>query len=211
MRQAGRDGWRARAFAWGMARGMGPYERWMSERKRKLLSGLSGEVLEIGPGSGVNLAYLTKEVRWTGIEPNPFFHPHIQKEATRLARPVRLRMGLAEDLGLRDESVDAVVGTLVLCSVDEVKPVLKEILRVLKPGGRYYFLEHVAAPNGSCLCRLQQILQPVWQRILDGCRPDRETLPLIAGSGFCQVQCEGFRAPLPVVSPHICGFAEKAG
>ena len=193
-----------------MAHGMQPYERWMSERKQGLFGNLSGEVLEIGPGSGVNLTYLPQEVRWTGIEPNPFFHPYIQKEATRLARPVRLRAGLAENLGSRDGSLDAVVGTLVLCSVDEVRPVLNEILRVLKPGGRYYFLEHVAGPKGSYLRHLQRILRPVWCRVLDGCQPDRETLRLIAEAGFSQLQYEEFRAPLPVVSPHICGFAEKA-
>ena len=192
-----------------MAHGAGPYDRWMAERKRSLFGGLSGEVVEIGPGSGVNLAYLPREVRWTGVEPNPFFHPYVQKEADRLDRPVRLKIGLAEDLGLKDASVDAVVGTLVLCSVDRVEVVLEEVLRVLKPGGRFYFLEHVAAPEGSWLGWLQRAVRPVWCRVLDGCRPDRDTLSRIAQAGFAQWQWEAFQAPLPVVSPHICGFAEK--
>ena len=117
-----------------MAHATGPYDRWMAERKRSLFGGLSGEVVEIGPGSGVNLAYLPREVRWIGVEPNPFFHPYLQKEADRLERPVQLKIGLAEDLGLKDGSVDAVIGTLVLCSVDRVEAVLEEVLRVLKPG-----------------------------------------------------------------------------
>ena len=192
-----------------MAHGAGPYDRWMAERKRSLFGGLSGEVVEIGPGSGVNLAYLPREVRWTGVEPNPFFHPYVQKEAARLDRPVQLKSGLAEDLGLKDASVDAVVGTLVLCSVDRVEAVLEEVLRVLKPGGRFYFLEHVAAPEGSWLGWLQRAVRPVWCRVLDGCRPDRDTLSRIAQAGFAQLQWEAFQAPLPVVSPHICGFAEK--
>ena len=192
-----------------MAHGAGPYDRWMAERKRSLFGGLSGKVVEIGPGSGVNLAYLPREVRWTGVEPNPFFHPYLQKEADRLDRPVQLKIGLAEDLGLKDASVDAVVGTLVLCSVDRVEVVLEEVLRVLKPGGRFYFLEHVAAPEGSWLGWLQGAVRPVWCRVLDGCRPDRDTLSRIAQAGFAQLQWEAFQAPLPVVSPHICGFAEK--
>ena len=192
-----------------MAHGTGPYDRWMAERKRSLFGGLSGEVVEIGPGSGVNLAYLPRDVRWTGVEPNPFFHPYLQEEADRLERPVRLKIGLAEDLGLKNGSVDAVVGTLVLCSVDRVEVVLEEILRVLKPGGRFYFLEHVAAPKGSWLGWLQRAVRPVWCRVLDGCRPDRDTLSRIAQAGFAQLQWEAFQAPLPVVSPHICGFAEK--
>lgn len=209
MRRAGEHSWRARAFAWGMAHGAGPYERWMAERKRGLLGRLSGEVVEIGPGSGVNLSYLPREVRWTGIEPNPFFHPYIRKEAARLDRPVRLRVGLAEDLELEDASVDAVVGTLVLCSVDRVEAVLEEILRVLKPGGRYCFLEHVAAPEGSRLRWIQRAVRPVWSSLLDGCRPDADTRVRIARAGFAQLNWEDFRGPLPVVSPHICGFAEK--
>lgn len=192
-----------------MAHGTGPYERWMAERKRNLLGELSGEVLEIGPGSGVNLCYLPREVRWTGIEPNPHFHPYIRKEAVRLDRPVRLKAGLAEDLGIEDASVDAVVGTLVLCSVDRVDAVLGEILRVLKPGGRFCFLEHVAAPQGSWPRRLQRGLRPVWGSLLDGCRPDADTPVRISRAGFSQLKWEEFQAPLPVVSPHICGFAEK--
>ena len=192
-----------------MAHGAGPYDRWMAERKRSLFGGLSGEVVEIGPGSGVNLAYLPREVRWTGVEPNPFFHPYLQKEADRLDRPVQLKIGLAEDLGLKDGSVDAVVGTLVLCSVDRVEAVLEEVLRVLKPGGRFYFLEHVAAPEGSWLGWLQRAVRPVWCRVLDGCHPDRDTLARISQAGFSPMQWEAFQAPLPVVSPHICGFGEK--
>ena len=209
MRRVGEHSWRARAFAWGMAHGTGPYERWMAERKRSLLGNLSGEVVEIGPGSGNNLSYLPREVRWTGIEPNPFFHPYIRKEAARLDRPVRLRVGLAEHLELEDASVDAVVGTLVLCSVDRVEAVLEEILRVLKPGGRYCFLEHVAAPEGSRLRWFQGAVRPVWSSLLDGCRPDADTRVRIARAGFAQLNWEDFQGPLPVVSPHICGFAEK--
>ncbi|MDE2755903.1 MAG: methyltransferase domain-containing protein [Acidobacteriota bacterium] len=209
MRRAGEHSWRARAFAWAMARGTGPYERWMAERKRSLLGGLSGEVVEIGPGSGVNLSYLPRDVRWTGIEPNPHFHSYIRKEAARMDRPVRLKAGLAEDLGMEDASVDAVVGTLVLCSVDRVEAVLEEILRVLKPGGRFCFLEHVAAPQGSWLRRLQRGVCPVWSSLLDGCRPDADTPERIARAGFSQLKWEEFQAPLPVVSPHICGFAQK--
>ena len=209
MRRAGEHSWQARAFAWAMAHATDPYERWMAGRKRSLLGDLSGEVVEIGPGSGVNLPYLPREVWWTGIEPNPCFHPYILKEAARLERPVRLRIGVAEDLELEDASVDAVVGTLVLCSVDRVEAVLEEILRVLKPGGRYCFLEHVAAPPGSWLRRLQCVVRPVWSTVLDGCRPDADTRVQIARAGFAQLKWEEFQAPLPVVSPHICGFAEK--
>ena len=143
------------------------------------------------------------------LSPIPFSTPTFKRRQIGWSGPVQLKIGLAEDLGLKDGSVDAVVGTLVLCSVDRVEVVLEEVLRVLKPGGRFYFLEHVAAPEGSWLGWLQRAVRPVWCRVLDGCRPDRDTLSWIAQAGFAQLQWEAFQAPLPVVSPHICGFAEK--
>jgi len=197
-------------FAWGMVHGMNYYERWMIQRKHRLFGGLEGEVLEIGPGAGVNLQYLPEYVQWTGLEPNVFFHPYIQKEARRLNRQVEVRVGHAEELDSNDDSLDVVIGTLVLCSVEELMPVLREIFRVLKPGGRYYFVEHVAAPRGTFLRLLQEILSPIWLKILQGCRPNQETLQMIKNVGFEEVVHEEFRGPLPLVSPHISGYATKA-
>jgi len=89
-------------------------------------------------------------------------------------------------------------------------PIAADIARVLKPGGRFCFLEHVAAPQRSWLRRLQRGVRPVWSSLLDGCRPDAETAEQIARAGFSQLKLEEFQGPLPVVSPHICGFAEKS-
>jgi ubiquinone/menaquinone biosynthesis C-methylase UbiE len=198
-----------RLFAWMLAHGMGRYEQAMGERKRALLAPLRGCVVEIGPGAGVNLHSFAPDVEWIGIEPNPWLHPYLRQEAARLGRSIELHSGTAEAIDLPDASADAVVSTLVLCSVSDPARVLEEVLRVLKPGGRFVFLEHVAAPCGSGLRRLQRLLRPGWRVIADGCRPDRETWRAIEQAGFRRVEIEHFRGPIPVIRPHIAGTAEK--
>jgi ubiquinone/menaquinone biosynthesis C-methylase UbiE len=120
-----------------------------------------------------------------------------------------LRTGTAEQLGMPSASVDAVVSTLVLCSVPSVAAVLKEILRVLKPGGRFVFIEHVAAPRGTMLRFGQQFVRPLSICFADGCHPDRETGEAIEAAGFGEVKLERFRAPLWLASPHVAGVAVR--
>ncbi len=134
-------GLRARLFAFLLQKINVRYERWIAGRKRELFGGLRGTILEIGPGAGVNLAYYAPGVRWIGIEPNPHMQAYLRKEAERHGLPVDLRSGTAEHLGVPNASVDAVVSTLVLCSVTSVAAVLQEILRVLKPGGQFMALD----------------------------------------------------------------------
>ncbi len=198
---------RARVFAFLLQKINARYERWIAERKRALFSGLRGTVLEIGPGAGVNLAYYSPCVRWIGIEPNVYMQAYLRNEAETRGMQVDLRTGVAERLDAADESADAVVSTLVLCSVSCVADVLKEIQRVLKPGGKFVFIEHVAAPKGTWLRRVQRILRPFCRFFAEGCHPDRETWAEIDRAGFAHVQYEHFRAPLPLVSPHIAGVA----
>jgi len=202
-----------RLFAWGDAHSGSEYESFIAGRKRALLGGLHGDVLEIGPGTGPNLRYLPADVRWVGVEPNPFMHPYLLRSIQALGWPEeRFRIEPGEAGGLRlpagDASVDAVVGTLVLCSVPHPADSLQEILRVLKPGGRYVFIEHVAAPTGSGLRSFQNFLQPVWSLVGGGCHPNRETWETIERAGFARVELEHFRLPSGgPASPHIAGTA----
>ena len=108
---------------------------------------------------------------------------------------------------LEADSVDFAVSFLVLCSVDDVAGTLREVRRVLRPGGRFVFIEHVAAPKGTWLRRLQRVVRPLWQRITDGCRPNRETWTHLEEAGFSQLEIEHFRVPVPVVGPHLSGTA----
>ena len=198
-----------RVHAWMLAHCAAHYERLVSERKRGLLSGLSGDILEIGPGAGPNLRYYAKDARWVGVEPNPYMVPYLRNAAAQAGLKIEIRSGRAEELPAEDQSVDSIVSTLVLCSVGDAARVLREIVRVLKPGGRFVFIEHVAAPEGTRLRRVQRFVRPIWRRIADGCHPDRETGAAIEQAGFAEVRYDHFRLPLGPVGTQIAGVARK--
>lgn len=192
-----------------MATGGDAHERVVGERKRALLGDLHGTVLEIGPGAGPNLSYYPRDIRWIGVEPNPYMDPYLQHAAEKAGLPIEIRRGSAERIDLDDGSVDAVVSTLVLCSVGDLDATLREIHRVLRPGGRFVFVEHVAAATGTWSRWLQDAIQPAWGLLADGCRPNRETWAAVEGAGFSRVQIEHFQTPFPIVGPHIAGVATK--
>lgn len=187
-------------------------DKYLGQYKERLFAELSGVVLEIGSGAGANLHYFPSTgIRWIGVDPNPFMKAHLVKEAQRLDLKIELRDGIAETLPAADESVDFVIGTLVLCSVVDQKRALEEVARVLKPGGKFLFIEHVAARRGTWLRGIQRLVKPLWRRMGDGCYPDRETRAALERVGFASLQIEEFEAPLPVVGPHIAGTAVKQG
>ncbi|KAH9294873.1 hypothetical protein KI387_038461, partial [Taxus chinensis] len=111
---------------------------------------------------------------------------------------------VGEALPVLDSSMDAVVGTLVLCSVSDVEKTLKEVQRVLKPGGRFIFVEHVAAPDGTLLRFWQKLLDPLQKFVSDGCHLTRETGKLIRESGFSKadVNMKSVKAA-SLLSPHV--------
>jgi len=195
--------------AWLMARLSGRYERLVEDRKRRLLGAIEGDVLEIGPGTGANLRYFSRRARWTGVESNPFMHSYLRRTAASLSLPAGLHLCGGEKLPASNASADAVVGTLVLCSVADPEAVLREIVRVLKPGGRFFFVEHVAAPAGTPLRVMQRLVRPLWRALADGCCIDRDTAALLERAGFHKVFHEEFRLPLGLIAPHIAGFAVK--
>ena len=202
-------------FAWVMAHGVRTIDTVLEPRKCSLLSGLHGDILEIGPGTGPNLSYLPRDVRWVGVEPNPFMHPYLRESLRRNGfSPEQTRIDPGDPRGVRlpaaDCSLDAVIDTHVLCSVPDPAGSLAEILRVLKPGGVFVFIEHVAAPRGSTLRAFQNVLQPAWTLCGEGCHPNRETWEAISKAGFGRVELEHFRYPgAGLVSPHISGRAVK--
>jgi ubiquinone/menaquinone biosynthesis C-methylase UbiE len=164
-------------------------------------------VLEIGPGTGVNLPYLQPGIRWTGVEPNAYLREETRAEAARRGVDARVLTGVAGQLPLPDRSVDAVVATLVLCSVPDQDAALAEVRRALRPGGRFVFIEHVGAPRGTWLRRVQRLVRPVWRIFGDGCHLDRDTVAAIERAGFARVQVEQFRVPAGLVAPHAAGVA----
>lgn len=203
------SGFASRMSAWLLNKGSNRYSEMTDKRKQSLFSNLSGRVLEIGPGAGANLEYFSDEVSWIGLEPNPYMQNYLKEKAEELGKSVEIIAGEAENIPLENETVDAVVSTLVLCSVDDLQKSLFEIKRVLKPGGRFLFIEHVAAGKGTFLRKTQHWIKPIWKTIADGCRPDRETRRAIERAGFDEVTIEHFQLSLPIVSPQIMGEAVK--
>lgn len=186
------------------------HSRLVDARKQELLGALRGRVLEIGPGGGVNFEfYAASGVEWVGVEPNPFAHDRLRAAAASHGVAASLLDGTAESIPLPDESVDAVVSTLVLCSVSDQAAALAEIRRILRPGGRFVFVEHVGAPRGTFLRRVQRAIRAPWRVAGGGCEPDRETWAAIEAAGFRKVGLEHFRVRLPIVSPHVSGIAER--
>ena len=201
---------RLRIFAWFMARFGHKADRYLASYKSKLFADVSGTVLEVGPGAGANLRHFAaKEIRWIGVEPNPYMNRHLAEEARRMGLRINVLRGTAEDLPVKAGSIDYAISTLVLCSVADQDRALSELVRVLKPGGKLVFIEHVAARPGTLLRRIQSVVKPLWRRMGDGCNPDRETRASIERSGLAVGQVVEFEAPLPIVRPHIAGYAIK--
>lgn len=210
-----------RLFAWGMAKA-NAVDRTsiklthcrdhdsLADLKRSLLGSLQGTVLEIGPGAGANFAYFPTDLHWIGVEPNPFMHAYLRQEGTRQGfQSIELIEGTAEHLPVETAIADGVVSTHVLCSVSELDQVLREIQRVLKPGGQFIFLEHVAAECCTWTRRAQDGVAPLWKTLFDNCHPNRETWRDLEAAGFSTIEYTHFQLALPLVSPHIAGVATK--
>lgn len=205
----GRFGWYRRFHAWVLHAYADRYNALVDGRKRRLIGGLRGAVLEIGAGSGANLPYYDPAVRWTALEPNREAHAYLLGKAAARGLAATVLEGTAEAIPLPDGSQDAVVSTLVLCTVRDPALTLAEVLRVLKPSGRFVFVEHVGAEPGTARRRRQELVKPVWRWLADGCEPDRDTAARIAAAGFREVDIERFLMPYPVIGPHIAGAAVK--
>ena len=210
-----------RLFAWGMGQANDadvdriklidcPEYQNLGELKRALLGNLQHRVLEIGPGAGGSLAYYPENIDWIGIEPNPFMHPYLEKEAQQLGLTnIKLLQGTAEDLPVEDESIDTVVSTHVLCSVTDLQASLQEIKRILKPGGSFVFIEHVGEKCGTWARKVQDGVNPVWKNLFDNCNLNRETWNMLEQIGLETVNYYEFKITIPLVSPHIAGVVIK--
>lgn len=156
--------------------------------KKRAFSDLRGErVLEIGAGVGANLRYLPAGATLVAVEPNIRMHDALTRRCVRAGVPLELVTASAERMPLPDGSVDEVVCSLVLCTVPDPAAVLAEVRRVLRPGGRFRFVEHVAAEPGSVRSRVQRSIRRPWGWMFEGCDPHRDTAAAIEGAGFAHV------------------------
>ena len=180
---------------------------WMGERRARLLKGARGAVLEIGGGTGANLPHYSGVDRVTVAEPDPFMRKRLVPKLEAARVPVEVSAAGAEALPFHDGSFDTVISTLVLCTVPDQESVLDEIIRVLRPGGRLLFIEHVRA-TGS-MARWQDRIEPVWGQLFGGCHPNRDTVAAIEEAGFEIETFESFYPPVPLsgLIPHVQGSA----
>ena len=189
---------------------MGPYLEWnLRKHKRRLFGELPQQVVELGSGVGANLRYLPPGATLVAIEPNPHMHQRLRAAAERRGVRLDLHDRVAEHTDLPDHSVDSVISSLVLCSVTNPADVLDEIRRILRPGGTYRFVEHVAATAGTPTRVLQRALRRPWAWTFEGCSCERDLESLIRTAGFASVDIAPYRLRTPVVpfNTHIAGTA----
>jgi SAM-dependent methyltransferase len=186
------------------------YINWVvRDHKGRIFAALPDQVVEIGPGVGANFGYLAPGSRVIAVEPNPHMHGGLQRRAARRGISVEIRAVTGDAIDLDDRSVDAVISSLVLCSVARPDRVLSEIRRILRPGGTYAFLEHVAAPDGSLLRRVQHAARRPWAWAFEGCCCERDLAAAITGAGFASVDIDRYllRSPFIPANAQIAGTA----
>lgn len=199
---------RQRGFAAMYDRLSAPAEPTLAPYRQETAGRATGEVLEIGGGTGANLSFYKPDARLTVLEPNPHMAKRLQGKAAELSREVTIVTELGDGLPFGDGSFDSVVSTLVLCSVPDLAEEVREIRRVLRPGGGFYFYEHVAAA-GEWKRRFQDWFNGPWGFLADGCNLNRDIGAAIQSAGFSRVELRHFDMPndLPITSPSIVGVA----
>jgi ubiquinone/menaquinone biosynthesis C-methylase UbiE len=155
--------------------------------KAAVIGAMTGTIVELGPGTGVNMRYYAPGVKVIAIEPNPTMHGRLRAKAIQHSVDLEIRTLHGEQIDVADDSVNGVVGTLLLCGVDDPHQVVNEVYRVLLPGGRYFFLEHIGAPHGTMTRRLQSVLLRPHRWAFNGCEINRDTEPVIR-SHFANVE-----------------------
>lgn len=156
-----KPGLRKRFFAWMLKKSDKINHQVYGQYKRKLFQDISGSVVEIGPGTGVNFDYLPKNIQWLGIEPNEAFHKILLEQARHREINAKIIPGDASQTGLPDNSSDVLICTLVLCSVKDPIATVLELKRVLRPGGKFIFIEHVASQKKNHSTFLPEFIQPL--------------------------------------------------
>ncbi|XP_066113931.1 thiol S-methyltransferase TMT1A [Saccopteryx bilineata] len=201
------------------------YNKQMASKKRELFSNLqefvgpSGKLslLEVGCGTGTNFKFYPPGCMVTCVDPNPNFEKFLIKSIAenRHLQFERFMVAVGENMHqVADGSMDVVVCTLVLCSVENQEQILREVCRVLRPvsdGLGFYFMEHGAAERSTWNYFWQQVLDPAWYLLFDGCSLTRESWKALERAGFSRLKLQHLQAPLTweLVRSHICGYAVK--
>ena len=181
--------------------------------RERVLSGLSGRVVELGAASGTNFPMYPEAVTEViAVEPEPRFRAQAEETAREAPVPIRVVAGTAEQIPAEDGSVDAVLASLVLCTVPDPAAALREARRVLRPGGELHFYEHVHSSRQPVKGFLEVAYRSrIWPLIAGGCNPTRDTLAAIEAAGFQVNSCETIMFSPSLLTPkipHILGVAK---
>lgn len=177
-------------------------KKYLGARRSRLISALSGRVLEVGVGTGANFKYYKGDIELTGIEPSPYMLSRAKKKRELLLFPSRITLletgcGYPEMQKLiPDNSLDAVVCTLILCTIPDPEKALENFMKWLKPGGMLVVLEHIRS-HQAARGKWQDFLNPLWKIVADGCHLYRPTDRLLISSGFKPVREEYFNIGIP--------------
>ncbi|TCK22403.1 class I SAM-dependent methyltransferase [Pseudonocardia endophytica] len=189
---------------------LGPVlDRDLRPHKRRVFADLPPTVVELGSGVGANMPYLTPGSTLVAVEPNVPMHRGLRAAADRRGVHLDLRQRPAEDTGLDDGGAGCVISSLVLCTVADPAAVLAEVRRILRPGGTFRFVEHVAAAEGTPTRALQRALRRPWAWTFEGCSCERDLAGLLRDAGFARVDVDAYRLHTPFVpfNTQIAGVA----
>src|SRR5688500_2795351 len=181
----------------------------LGERRRRLIAEATGEVVEVGGGTGRNLTYYRDVDRLVVLEPDAAMRTKLRARVAAARVPVEVHETGIEDSMLPDGFADTVVASLVLCTVADQTAALAAVKRLLKPDGRLLFLEHVRSPG--LRGRFQSVVTPVWSRTAGaGCHLDRPTLDAIRAAGFAITDCHRSGAIVQGIAVPSNRFAKTA-
>jgi ubiquinone/menaquinone biosynthesis C-methylase UbiE len=184
--------------------------RGAADHRTELVAGLAGTVIEVGAGTGANFRHYEPAVASVlAVEPDEYLRDQATQSALTARARITVIAGVAESLPSADSSADAVVCSLVMCSVENQAAALAEIRRVLRPGGQLRFYEHVRS-HSRTIGLLQDVVTPLWARAAGGCHPNRDTVASIRAAGFAVdgVRRFGFAgAPIAPRLSHVIGRA----
>jgi SAM-dependent methyltransferase len=181
------------------------------EHKADSFAGIRrGDVVELGPGVGANFSYVPPGSRLLAVEPNGAMHAELAGRAAARGIHLELIDAPAEALPLPDSSVDEVICSLVLCTVEDPSAAIAEVLRVLRPGGTFRFVEHVASHAASPRRWIQAAIAKPWSWIFEGCRLCRDTAHLIEQAGFSRTEITRHRFNQSVFFPVNLAISGRA-
>lgn len=180
----------------------------LARLRPRVVGAASGRVLEIGVGTGMNLSHYADIESWCGVEPDPHMARRARARLEKVDFPATLERVGAEALPFEDGSFDTVVATWVFCTIPDVEAAASEIARVMRPGARLVWIEHVGASHAP-IQTMQRWVEPVWKHLAGGCHLTRDPVKIFENAGLAVDEVEVVGRPRWNLLPHKRGVARR--